>query len=187
MYGAKDTGRDRAQLFEDGLRSGSIGRFRSEAMLRHALDHDGLRLHYQPLVNLTTGALAGAEALVRLHHPDRGLIPPAEFIPVAEETGLVVPLGASLVAEATAQAAAGRPGCPLGRGLPPAPPRPAGTSDDPSQRRHPLVAPPTGAPASRTSGAEERRIAGPAQKLMADSSGTQPAQPSTAAANRPRA
>jgi EAL domain-containing protein (putative c-di-GMP-specific phosphodiesterase class I) len=77
-------------------------------MLRHALDHDGLRLHYQPLVDLRSGALAGAEALVRLHDPDRGLIPPAEFIPVAEETGLVIPLGAWVVAEAAAQAAAWR-------------------------------------------------------------------------------
>ena len=108
MYRAKDSGRDRTQLFEDGLRAGSLGRFRSEAMLRHALDHDGLRLHYQPLVDLTTGALAGAEALVRLEDPDRGLIPPAEFIPVAEETGLVVPLGAWVVAEAAAQAATWR-------------------------------------------------------------------------------
>jgi diguanylate cyclase (GGDEF)-like protein len=106
MYRAKDSGRDRVQLFEDGLRAGSLGRFRSEAMLRHALDHDGLRLHYQPLVDLTTGALAGAEALVRLEHPERGLILPAEFIPVAEETGLVVPLGAWVVGEATAQAGA---------------------------------------------------------------------------------
>jgi diguanylate cyclase (GGDEF)-like protein len=108
MYRAKDTGRDRVQLFEDGLRAGSLDRFRSEAMLRQALDHDGLRLHYQPLVDLGTGALAGAEALVRLQHPERGLIPPAEFIPVAEETGLVVPLGAWVVAEAAAQAATWR-------------------------------------------------------------------------------
>src|SRR5205085_7039241 len=83
-------------------------RFRSETMLRYALDHDGLRLHYQPLVDLRSGALAGAEALVRLQHPDRGLVPPAEFIPVAEETGLVLPLGAWVVAEAAAQAAAWR-------------------------------------------------------------------------------
>jgi len=108
MYRAKDSGRDSVCVFEDGLRGDSVDRFRSEAMLRHALDHEGLRLHYQPLVDLTTGALAGAEALVRLYDPERGLIPPAEFIPVAEETGLVVPLGAWVVAEAAGQAAAWR-------------------------------------------------------------------------------
>src|SRR5205807_3574163 len=103
-----DSRSDGVQLFEDGLGSGSLGHFRSEAMLRHALDHGGLRLHYQPLVDLRTGALSGAEALVRLQHPQRGLVPPAEFIPVAEETGLIVPLGAWVVAEAAAQAAAWR-------------------------------------------------------------------------------
>jgi diguanylate cyclase (GGDEF)-like protein len=108
MYRAKDAGRDCIQLFEDGLRADNVGRFRAEAMLRHALDHDGLRLYYQPLVDLSTGALAGAEALVRLHDPERGLILPGEFIPVAEETGLVVPLGAWVVAEAAGQAAAWR-------------------------------------------------------------------------------
>jgi diguanylate cyclase (GGDEF)-like protein len=114
MYRAKDAGRDRIQLFEDGLRAGSLGRFRSEAMLRQALAHGGLRLHYQPLVDLNTGALAGAEALVRLQHPDGRLVPPAEFIAVAEETGLVVPLGAWVVAEAAAQAAAWRALQPVG-------------------------------------------------------------------------
>jgi diguanylate cyclase (GGDEF)-like protein len=108
MYRAKDCGRDGAQVFEEGLRAGSLDRFRSEVMLRHALDHDGLRLHYQPLVDLRSGALCGAEALVRLHDPERGLVPPAEFIPVAEETGLVVPLGAWVVAQAATQAAAWR-------------------------------------------------------------------------------
>src|SRR5438128_8729758 len=108
MYRAKDCGRDRAEVFDEGLRAGSLDRFRAEAMLRHALDHDGLRLHYQPLVDLGSGALAGAEALVRLDHPTRGLVPPAEFIPVAEETGLIVPLGAWVVAAAAAQAAAWR-------------------------------------------------------------------------------
>ncbi|MEW6472776.1 MAG: bifunctional diguanylate cyclase/phosphodiesterase [Actinomycetota bacterium] len=106
MYRAKDAGRDQIQLFEDGFRADSVGRFRSEAMLRHALDHDGLRLHYQPLVDLRTGTLTGAEALVRLEDRDGALVLPADFIPVAEETGLVVPLGAWVVAEAAAQAAA---------------------------------------------------------------------------------
>ncbi len=106
MYRAKECGRDRVVLFEEGLRAQSLNRFRAEATLRHALDHQGLRLHYQPLVDLGTGTVTGAEALVRLQDPDRGLVPPGEFIAVAEDTGLILALGRWVIAEATRQAAA---------------------------------------------------------------------------------
>lgn len=105
MYKAKELGRDRTHLFEAGLRAAANDRFRAEVLLRRALDHDGLRLHYQPIVAVGTGAVVGVEALVRLHDPARGLVPPAEFIPVAEESGLIVPLGAWVIAEAARRAA----------------------------------------------------------------------------------
>jgi len=108
VHRAKENGRDRHVLFEDGLRSQAVDRLRTETALRHALDHEGLRLHYQPLVELASGRIIGAEALVRLEDPDRGLLPPGEFLDVAEDTGLILALGSWVIAEAARQAAAWR-------------------------------------------------------------------------------
>ncbi|HEY6319068.1 MAG TPA: PAS domain S-box protein, partial [Acidimicrobiia bacterium] len=93
MYRAKERGRDRAELFDVRLREDVVARLDTERELRHALDHDGLVIHYQPVVNLATGALAGFEALLRWEHPHRGLLVPAEFVTVAEESGLMRPIG----------------------------------------------------------------------------------------------
>jgi diguanylate cyclase (GGDEF)-like protein len=93
MYRAKDKGRNCTHLFQDGLRAPALGRFRAESALRSALEYDRLRLLYEPVVDVATGRMTGVEALVRLDDPDRGLLQPAEFIPAAEDSGLIVPLG----------------------------------------------------------------------------------------------
>jgi diguanylate cyclase (GGDEF)-like protein/PAS domain S-box-containing protein len=100
MYGAKEAGRDRVQPYDDDLRHAILGRLDTEADLRHASDRQELVLELQPQVRLSDGSLHGFEALVRWEHPTRGRLLPSSFIDVAEETGLIVPVGRWIVDEA---------------------------------------------------------------------------------------
>jgi len=93
MYRAKSTGKARAEIFDADMRATITSRLQLETDLRHALHRKEFRNVYQPIVLLATGQVAGFEALLRWQHPERGLLGPAEFIPVAEETGLIRDLG----------------------------------------------------------------------------------------------
>jgi diguanylate cyclase (GGDEF)-like protein/PAS domain S-box-containing protein len=105
MYRAKEAGRARYQIFDAGLHERAARKLTVVNELRRAVENDEFRLVYQPQVSFADGALLGVEALVRWQHPDRGLLSPAEFIDVAEQTQLIVPLGGWVMREACRQAA----------------------------------------------------------------------------------
>ncbi|HMG59239.1 MAG TPA: EAL domain-containing protein [Burkholderiales bacterium] len=114
MYHAKDNGRNNYQFFKPDMNLRAVERQSLEVDLRLALENREFELHYQPKVSLETGAIMGVEALIRWHHPRRGLVPPAQFIPVAEACGVIVPIGRWVLREACRQTRAWRDA-----GLPP--------------------------------------------------------------------
>jgi EAL domain-containing protein (putative c-di-GMP-specific phosphodiesterase class I) len=103
MYHAKAGGRDNYQFFRTEMNARAVRRLFVETSLRRALRQGEFLLHYQPKINLASGAMTGAEALIRWQDPDLGLVYPAQFVPIAEENGLIVPVGRWVLREACRQ------------------------------------------------------------------------------------
>ena len=104
MYQAKENGRQGFRFFKPAMNARAVERQSIEESLRRALERDEFTLHYQPKVCLSTGAIVGAEALIRWMHPVRGMVSPAQFIPIAEECGLILPIGRWVLRQACEQA-----------------------------------------------------------------------------------
>jgi diguanylate cyclase (GGDEF)-like protein/PAS domain S-box-containing protein len=106
MYRAKETGRNNFQFYTSAMNERAMERLRIEGDLRNALEREEFELHYQPQVDLQSGEIVGVEALIRWRHPELGMVSPARFIGLAEETGLIVPIGAWVIRSACMQAKA---------------------------------------------------------------------------------
>jgi EAL domain-containing protein (putative c-di-GMP-specific phosphodiesterase class I) len=117
MYEAKARGRARHALFDPTMHTRAVTRLAIETDLRRAIDNDQLELHYQPIMWLQSNMVVGVEALVRWRRPDGTLVPPGDFVPVAEETGLIRPIGRWVLHEACRQLARWRSDLPQAAGL----------------------------------------------------------------------
>jgi diguanylate cyclase (GGDEF)-like protein/PAS domain S-box-containing protein len=104
MYMAKEAGKGRYQIFEPAMHDTALRRLELKADLQRAIDNHEFVLHYQPVIELRSGEISGVEALVRWNHPRRGMVPPLEFISLAEETGLIIAIGRWVLEEACEQA-----------------------------------------------------------------------------------
>jgi diguanylate cyclase (GGDEF)-like protein/PAS domain S-box-containing protein len=117
MYHAKDLGRARHAVFDPEMHEHARARLQLDTDLRRAIERDELRLRYQPVVSLRSGQIVGCEALIVWEHPTRGTIPPGDFIPTAEETGLIVPIGRWALSQACQDAKAWNDALPRGPGV----------------------------------------------------------------------